>query len=331
MGIRSQSGDAWHRTLCRCACILWILAPGLNACGTADRSEPTPTSTPAAMPVAAVPTYTPTPVIVIAAQAATPTPAPTTAPRAYVVQAGDTLIGIGQKLGIDPGELQRANSISDPRSLQVGQRLTVPAPALLQPLAGPALPRHSVRGLRAHVDGLGRAWLLGEVVNESDETVEQVNVETRLLDGQGGEVARGEAQSYRYLTPPGGASPFMAAMVPGNAAWSSWQVAVSGMRTAYVGLLYTELEVSNLKFGKSSENVVWISGRLRNAGSARTREAEALVTLYSQGGEVLAVRVLPSENPELEPGDEAGFQGVAVTAGDPAASVKAVGQGIRAE
>lgn len=44
----------------------------------------------------------------------------------YVVQAGDTLIGIGRRLGIRWEDLARLNGIDDPRRLQVGQVLTLP-------------------------------------------------------------------------------------------------------------------------------------------------------------------------------------------------------------
>ncbi|MFW6352977.1 MAG: LysM peptidoglycan-binding domain-containing protein, partial [Verrucomicrobiota bacterium] len=44
----------------------------------------------------------------------------------YVVQAGDTLSTIGQELGVNYRELMRANGITDPTRLRVGQVLIVP-------------------------------------------------------------------------------------------------------------------------------------------------------------------------------------------------------------
>jgi len=45
----------------------------------------------------------------------------------YQVEQGDTLSEIGEKFGLTAADLQRYNSIEDPRRLQVGQVLRVPA------------------------------------------------------------------------------------------------------------------------------------------------------------------------------------------------------------
>jgi LysM repeat protein len=59
-------------------------------------------------------------------------------PRTYVVQRGDTLSAIAQRFGTTAEALARANNISDPRRLQVGQRLTIPEGA--QPGEQPTRP-----------------------------------------------------------------------------------------------------------------------------------------------------------------------------------------------
>lgn len=53
----------------------------------------------------------------------------------YVVKAGDTLNGIGQRYGLSIEALQAANRLSDPGRLQVGQELVLPLdrPAVVQP------------------------------------------------------------------------------------------------------------------------------------------------------------------------------------------------------
>jgi LysM repeat protein len=53
-------------------------------------------------------------------------------PQTYTVRAGDTLATIARRLLGDDGqwqEIARANSISDPRALQIGAVLTIPSPA----------------------------------------------------------------------------------------------------------------------------------------------------------------------------------------------------------
>lgn len=56
-----------------------------------------------------------------------PAPAPPP-PQAetYVVQPGDTLSGIGQRLGVDWREIARVNNIADPNTIYVGQVVRVP-------------------------------------------------------------------------------------------------------------------------------------------------------------------------------------------------------------
>ncbi len=60
--------------------------------------------------------------------AASPAPSPA-AERTYVVQAGDTPSGIARQFGISSDALLQANHIEDPRTLRVGQTLTIPPPA----------------------------------------------------------------------------------------------------------------------------------------------------------------------------------------------------------
>jgi rare lipoprotein A len=76
-------------------------------------------------------------VLTAASQASTApeTGAAPSAPR-YVVQAGDNLSAIAQKLGYDnPQILAGANNLKDPDRLQIGQTLTLPenSPALQSP------------------------------------------------------------------------------------------------------------------------------------------------------------------------------------------------------
>ena len=69
---------------------------------------------------------------------------PSGEPQTYVVEAGDSLFVIAEKLGVDPDELIRLNDLADPSSLEIGQVLTVPAaappPAETAPTPGAEVP-----------------------------------------------------------------------------------------------------------------------------------------------------------------------------------------------
>lgn len=109
--------------------------PAATPQATAAPAESTPAAspTPSATPTpAAPPARTPSPAATVA-----PTPAATAPPgqaTTYTVQPGDTLLAIAQRFTPSGGNMQdtadaiaRANNITDPRLIQVGQRLTIPA------------------------------------------------------------------------------------------------------------------------------------------------------------------------------------------------------------
>jgi hypothetical protein len=71
------------------------------------------------------PTATPIPVL----PPPTPEPSPTIGEQTYVVRAGDNPASIAQQFRIKTDELLAANNIDDPRKLQIGQTLKIPAPS----------------------------------------------------------------------------------------------------------------------------------------------------------------------------------------------------------
>jgi LysM repeat protein len=89
----------------------------LSACSS---SQPTPTIAPPAPTAAAAATKP-------AASTSTPTAAPTAVQETvYVVKAGDTLWAIAQLYNTSVDAIAKANNLSDPGQLSVGQRLVIP-------------------------------------------------------------------------------------------------------------------------------------------------------------------------------------------------------------
>lgn len=120
--------------------------PLIAATSTPAVSQPASTTAPTTAPVvtkeptAVAPAATPTPAAAVT-PATTPvatTPATTpvaTTPGKHVVQAGENLFRIALRYGLTTEELARANNITNPALIQVGQTLTIPG---VTPSSAPA-------------------------------------------------------------------------------------------------------------------------------------------------------------------------------------------------
>ena len=67
-------------------------------------------------------------------------PEPASPAGTHVVAAGETIGAIARKHRVNAAEIMRANNISDPRKLQVGQRLVIPGSSAKPPTVRPAAP-----------------------------------------------------------------------------------------------------------------------------------------------------------------------------------------------
>ncbi len=107
-------------------------APSSGASGTLAAVVPTPTHAPTPRPSPApsptpkpTPTPSPTPTAT-PAPTARPTPRPTATVRRYTVRPGDTLYSIAARFHTTVGAIERANAITNPGLLRVGQVLIIP-------------------------------------------------------------------------------------------------------------------------------------------------------------------------------------------------------------
>jgi LysM repeat protein len=102
--------------------------------------SPTPGGTPGVSPTpGGTPGISPTPGGTPAATL-TAAPSPTPAPSPfieYTVQQNDSLSSIAQQFGTTADELARINNITDPHTLDIGQKLQVPRPATPSPTPRP--------------------------------------------------------------------------------------------------------------------------------------------------------------------------------------------------
>ena len=109
--------------------LVFLLVWGWWQTNGAASLTPTPSPTPVHPTATATPTPTRTPTPSLPpSRTPTPSPTPSPTPRRYVVQPGDTLIGIAGAFEVDIQTLAEANNISPDTPIRVGQELIIPPP-----------------------------------------------------------------------------------------------------------------------------------------------------------------------------------------------------------
>lgn len=104
-------------------------------------------------------------------------PSPTVPTEEYVVQPGDTLLGIAVRLDVDPELLMALNDISDADRLLVGQSLRVPLDSVAAPATVPT------PAITPAIEGVGRA--VAPIIETAVVTVSSGVTLTGILTGTG--------------------------------------------------------------------------------------------------------------------------------------------------
>lgn len=271
-----------------------------------------PADTPALAPATSTPTATAAPTSTSRPPQPvwlpTHTPAPTPTPVVYVVQKGDTLIGIARQFGISATVLQTANGIVDPRRLQIGQELLIPPadegtrPVL--PTPTPVAVR--VENVSVHALPTGGFCLLGEVFNPLADAVERVAVEAALLDADEGVVALAQAATLLEVIPPGESAAF-AALFPDAPPFAKYRAAVlSADMLQHLGHLYLDFAVLSQELRLGRNGATEVVGEIANDGDAIARPF-VVATCYGPDGRLVAVREVPADPPIVGPGERGAF------------------------
>ncbi|MYD90219.1 MAG: LysM peptidoglycan-binding domain-containing protein [Caldilineaceae bacterium SB0662_bin_9] len=334
--VADHRGGMWFPASLWTACLLLAACIGGCTQERPDKDNGLVPATPAAVaatptPYEAVPTYTPTPIIHIDVRLPPSTPTPTPAPQQHRVEAGDTLIDIAARYGVTVEDLQELNEIGDPRGLQIGQELEIPALHVPEEDANPVRARHALRRVAVAVDGLDIAWAMGEVANLDTVPVEQIRVAAHLQAADGTEMVRRTALAVRHITPPGKAAPFMFRLGEVSQTAHGWTLAVASIKPAHIGGYATELSVGNLRFEPQPSGTVLVSGLVTNHELVAVAEPEVVVTALDAQRRVTAVRVMLPDERTLVPGGEVAFEGVLIPLGEPVTDVTAFAQGFKDE
>lgn len=280
----------------------------LSACGqVVTVKTPTVGPTAEATSATALSTVLPRPTVTSALPTATkpntPTPSPT--PVIHVVQPGETLIAIALQYGVTVAALQAANGISDPASLQVSQELIIPFGEDEQAdnsgllMVTPTPVAFAIEGFNCQKEPVGSLWCLGEVVNATQTSLENVRLRVTLRDGTGQELVSEEIHSALDLITTGQRAPFgiLFASPPEDFEQSSASQ-IRAEVSSEPASRYASLEVTKVEAGPSG-SLFEVTGSIVNLKQQPVTSVMVVVTTYDSDGMVTGFRQsrLPEELP----------------------------------
>ncbi len=311
-----------------------MTALALTGCGQVVTLLPTATpQVPATATIA--PFSGPTPLVTATPAPYTPAPTPTLTPTAtpniYTVRPGDNLGAIANRYGVSLSSLQEQNNVLDPRSLQVGQKLVIPRPVvsggvLVEGRPTPTPLAFEMQHVHFSHTPIGALWVLGEVLNTSAETLEQVRVGVRLLDGQGATLVDGDGLALLNLVLPGSVAPFAVLFAEAPRQFENYQIYPLSALPAYEGGYYQDLVVENLTEEGERYTAYTIKGSVRNTGSAEAINVQVVLTAYDPLGRVIASRKIVPDHNVVAVGGETTFTAILVPLGGPVDRVHVVAQ-----
>ena len=316
------------------AIVCSLAALALTACGRVV--TPLPTATPQTLPTVTIAPFTgPTPLVTATpvpyAPVPTPTLTPTATPIIYTVRPGDNLGSIANLHGVSLSALQEQNNVVDPRTLQVGQELVIPRPivsggVLVNSRPTPTPLPFEMQHVHFSHSPIGGLWVLGEVLNTSAETLEQVRVGVRLMDEQGATLDEGEGLVLLNLVLPGSVAPFAVLFAEAPRKFENYQIYPLSAMPAYLGGYYQDLVVENLTEEGERYTAYTITGSVRNTGSVEAIDVQVVLTAYDLLDRVIASRRIAPDHNVVAVGGETTFTAILVPLGGPVERIHVVAQ-----
>ena len=270
--------------------LVLIVAILLVACSSRTTTTPiAPTAT-----LRGLPTATASPVFPTALPTDTPAPTstlmPTAAPIAYVIQKGDTLIGIAVEYNVSLEAIEAANPGIDPGNLQLGQTVFVPAPEGGAPSAAVAstpLPVN-VGVFTCAPTPVASLICYGEFVNTTSEPITNLSARVTLLNPDNTTGDSVVVYAPLDLIPPGSAVPLAAVFANGNQRAAAGTVLTADSGAALADR-YAVLVVSDVAGGESSGGFT-LGGTVTNVAAVTVKDIVVVGTVYNSAGAVIGYR-----------------------------------------
>ena len=147
----------------------------------------------------------------------------------------------------------------------------------------------SVQNASVYHAKTGALYVVGEVLNHSQQAYEDVQVILSLLDGNGTPLVRQPWVIERKLLPPNKRSPFVAIFNPPPEGWAGFDMTADGLPADfYAKRLSTAFEMNEITSFTPSSAAYGLMGVLKNNGND-ARSIKVIGALYNQAGNVLSV------------------------------------------
>nr|MBA3533755.1 hypothetical protein [Ardenticatenales bacterium] len=200
------------------------------------------------------------------------------AAEAAWAQAAPILDGIARSVAVNPA-----------------QSSALPTPAAATTRQGMGL---SVQNGSLYLAPTGSLYLVGEVLNESMQGYEDVQVAIALLDSAGAPLSHETWRAQRKVLPAGERSPLLVIFNQTPTGWASFRATVDALpANFYARRITTAFEVSNVVGSTPTFGAYALSGQL--TGKEEARFIEITGTLYDAEGRVLAVETSTVEQDVL--------------------------------
>lgn len=228
------------------------------------------------------PVETPSPTITL-------TPIPTPTPFIYIVVEGDTLFDVAARHDTTIEAILALNPGLQPELLSIGQELILPEQVRPDPTATSETANQSsifVSGLVAYQTPTNGIWILGELINQGDQDLENVQVFVTLLDDAGQSVQEASIWPAASIIEAGKSAPFGKLLVPAPSGdVSPDAVVISAVPIVDLGNRYLGFEVADVEAEINGRQAIF-SGEILNIGDKSASEIALIVTFYDEEGNV---------------------------------------------